>query len=431
MPRRESNRAMFPFDLVRPVRSPRGAPPMEVRTAAPAAGGVRPAGAVLAAAVLAAAVLAGGLLAACGSNQGGAGGATSPVAPRAQPRQLTGLDLFVGRSSIRVGQVIGPVVAYGRYDDGTTGTLEAVWTSSDPTVAAVTEDGATLTGIGSGEAEITATFEERSQSLEIEVSEPNPRATADRLDDFDGPQIHVVYALPSNAEDRNLDRYGNIADSFEAIQGWISDEIGRRLRLDTYEGELDVTFLRLSFDTQEGDGTNLDLVGRLLDETRAAIGQKPDTIYAFYYQGRATGLCGSAPRPGPAAAVYVSDSCSRSIPGADPEEASTYEAVMLHELLHAFGAVPDCAPSQGNGAHVTDDPTDVMYAGVERGGRDEAVIDTGRDDYFGHGRASCLDTAHSPYWDPVSPGAASRTGFRPRVRIPPEDRPLRCGLAQH
>lgn len=426
MPRRESNRAMFPFDLVRPVRSPRGAPPMEVRTAAPAAGGVRPAGAVLAAAVL-----AGGLLAACGSNQGGAGGATSPVAPRAQPRQLTGLDLFVGRSSIRVGQVIGPVVAYGRYDDGTTGTLEAVWTSSDPTVAAVTEDGATLTGIGSGEAEITATFEERSQSLEIEVSEPNPRATADRPDDFDGPQIHVVYALPSNAEDRNLDRYGNIADSFEAIQGWISDEIGRRLRLDTYEGELDVTFLRLSFDTQEGDGTNLDLVGRLLDETRAAIGQKPDTIYAFYYQGRATGLCGSAPRPGPAAAVYVSDSCSRSIPGADPEEASTYEAVMLHELLHAFGAVPDCAPSQGNGAHVTDDPTDVMYAGVERGGRDEAVIDTGRDDYFGHGRASCLDTAHSPYWDPVSPGAASRTGFRPRVRIPPEDRPLRCGLAQH
>lgn len=417
MPRREPNPALFPA--------------VPVPFASAAAPGSPTKGGFAGGAGLAASLLAAGLLAACGNNQGGSGGATTPVAPRAQPRQLTGLDLFAGRSSIRVGQIIGPVVAYGRYDDGTTGTVDAVWTSSDPAVAAVTEDGATLTGIGSGFAEITATFEEWSQSLEIEVSEPNPRTTADRPDDFPGPQIHVVYALPSNAEDRNLDRYGNIADSFAAIQNWISDEIGRELRLDTHDGELDVTFLRLSFDTQEGDGTNLDLVGRLLDETRAAIGQKPKTIYAFYYQGRATGLCGSAPRPGYAAAVYVSDSCSHSIPGADPEVASTYEAVMLHELLHAFGAVPDCAPSQGNGAHVTDDPTDVMYAGVERGGRDEAVIDTGRDDYFGHGRASCLDTADSPYWDRVSRGAASRADFRPRVRIPPEDRPLRCGLAEH
>lgn len=404
--------------------------------------GGTPAGGRLVSGLLAAGVpgvgfllLLAGLSGACGSNQGGgAGGATTPVAPRAQPRQLTGLDIFTTRSSIRVGQVIGPVVAYARYDDGTTGTLEAAWTSSDPAVAAIAEDGSTLTGIGAGSAEITATYEEVSRTLEVEVSEPNPRSTEDRPDDLSGPQIHVVYALPSNAEDRNLDRWGNIADSFEAIQNWLADEIDRELRLDTHGGELDVTFLRLSFDTQEGDGTNLNLVDRLLDETRAAIGQKPDTIYAFYYQGRATGLCGSAPLGGPAAAVYVSESCSNSTPGADPEEASTYEAVMVHELLHAFGAVPHCAPSQGNGSHVIDDPTDVMYAGVERGGRDEAVIDTRRDDYFGHGRASCLDTARSRYWEPVSSGGASQTprsGFRPRVRIPPEDRPLRCGLAEH
>lgn len=394
----------------------------------------RPAALTLLGSASAAVVVSALLAAGCGGGGQGGGAPTAPAAPTARQRQLTGLDLFVPRTRLRVGQEVGPIVAYGRYDDGTTGTVAAEWTSSAPEVAAVSEDGTTLTGVGPGDAELTASFEAVSASVALEVSEPNPRYTRNQPDDISGPQVHAVYALPSDGEDGNLDRYGDIATSFEAIQNYLREQLGYELRLDTYRGELDVTFLRMPFTNQEGDGVGGSLVHRLLDEADGALGHDPDRMYAIYYGGRVTGLCGSAPWPGRGGAVYIHrDGCSNSRPGMSPDEASTYEAVMVHELFHAFGAVPECARN-ADGAHVDDDPTDVMFAGVDRGTRDQAVIDTGRDDYFGHGRADCLDladTARVPWWEPAPGGAASRPGFRASMRIPPEDRPLRCGVAQH
>ena len=365
---------------------------------------------------------------ACG---GGEDGATpvAPTTPSAAARQLTGLEIFAERTAIRVGQVLGPLIAYGRYDDGTTGTVSATWSSSDPTVVEVGEDG-TVTGVREGEAEVSATFESFTELLDFEVDEPNPRTTRDQPDDLAGPQIHAVYALPSDVEDGSLDRYGDIARSFEAIQNWLSEEIGYRLRLDTHGGEVDVTFLRLPFTHQEGDGRSGFLVNDLEQAIADTIGIAPDKTYAVYYAGRSAGVCGSAPLGGRSAAVYVHrEGCSNSSPGMDPEVASTYEAVMVHELLHAFGAVSSCAPNYVEGSHVTDDPEDLMYSGVERGVRSEAVIDAARDDYFGHGREDCLDTASSRFWERVD---SRRTGFpgprSSRLQIPMADWPLRCGL---
>lgn len=375
----------------------------------------------------AAPLLAGALLAlSCGGGEGGA--RVSPATPSAGPaRQLTGLEVIAERTAIRVGQVVGPLVVYGLYDDGTTGTVTAAWSSSAPRVAEVAADGI-VTGVAEGEAEITASFEGRTEALLFEVEEPNLRSTVDRPDDFDGPQIHVVYALPSDIEDGNLDRWGDIATSFEAIQNWLAADIGRRLRLDTYRGELDVTFLRLPFTHQEGDGQSGSLVWDIELAIARNLGVSDNKIYAVYYAGRSAGVCGSAGLGGKVGAVYVHrEGCSNSAPGMDPEEASTYEAVMVHELLHVFGAVPTCAPHQGQGAHVVDDTEDVMYAGLERGARSEAVLDVGRDDYYGHGRADCLDTADSPYWEPVLSGAA-RSRSETRIRIPAGDFPIRCGL---
>ena len=364
----------------------------------------------------------------CGGDDN-TGTSVTPTAPRPAARQLTGLEIVAERTAIRLGQVVGPLVAYGRYDDGTTGTLDAAWTSSDPTVIAVGED-ATVSGVGVGEAEVTATFENITETLDFEVEGANLRTTRDQPDDISGPQIHVVYALPSDIEDGNLDRYGDIARSFEAIQNWLSEEIGVRLRLDTHGGELDVTFLRLPFTHQEGDGRSGSLIQDLAEAVTDAIGYSGNKIYAIYYAGRAAGVCGSAQVGGPYGAVYVHrEGCSNSSPGMDPEVASTYEGVMVHELLHAYGAVASCAPHQGGGAHVQDDPEDVMYAGTEREPRSEAVIDVARDDYFGHGRANCLDTAESPFWEPVDSRRAWSRGARSsRIQIPAADWPLRCAL---
>ena len=364
----------------------------------------------------------------CGGGED-SGKQVAPTTPRPTPRQLTGLEIAAERTAIRVGQVTGPLIAYGRYDDGTTGTVEAAWASSDPAIIGVGED-TTVIGIGVGEAEVSASFEDFTSALAFQVNEPNPRASRDRPDDFDGPQIHAVYAIPSDVEDGNLDRYGVIATSFEAIQNWLSDEIGHRLRLDTNGGELDVTFLRLPFTHEEGDGRGRSLIVDLEQAVAESIGVAPDKVYAVYYAGRASGFCGSAGLGGPVGALYLGDeNCSSTSPGRDPEVASTYEAVMVHELLHVFGAVASCAPHSTEGSHVSDDATDLMYSGAERSPLHEAVTDVGRDDYFGHGREDCLDAVSSRYWERVDARrVAARGAPRPRLDIPLGDWPLRCGL---
>ena len=365
---------------------------------------------------------------ACGGGDS-TGTSVTPSVPRSTPPRLTGLEIFAERTAIRTGQVVGPLVAYGRYDDGATGVVDAAWSTSDPATLRLGDD-ARVTGAGVGKAEVAAAFEGFAATLGFEVAAPIPRTTVDRPDDISGPQIHAVYALPSDVDDGHLDRYGDIARSFAGIQNWLREDIGYRLRLDTHGGDLDVTFVRLPFSEAEGEARGDLLLADLGDAVADAIGRSPNKVYAIYYGGRAGGVCGDAQPGGPYGAVFVDDEgCSSSSPGADPEVASTYEAVMLHELLHVFGVANPCPPHLEGGAHVGDDARDLMYAGPDREAPADAVIDAGRDDYFDHGRSDCLDTSSSPFWGAVEGrGAESRLGGRTHVRIPVVDWPLRCGL---
>ena len=366
---------------------------------------------------------------ACGGGESNQTPVT-PGTPRVSPKELRGLEVTLARNDLRVGQVTGPVLAYGRYDDGTTGVVEGAWTSSDPSVVEVAQDG-TLTGVAVGRATVSAAFEEFGDSLELEVLEPNPRRDRDQPDDLAGPQVHVVYALPSDGEDGNLDRHGDLERSFEAVQHWLEGEIGQRLRLDTAGGRLDVTFLRLPFTAREGEERGAALLEDLEGAIRDRFGNSPARAHAVFYAGRSGDRCGSASAAGRLAVAFVHpEGCSPRAVGADRETPSTYEAVMVHELLHVFGAVPECASDRREtSAHVETRVEDLMYAGPEWSGHDEVVIDPGRDNYFGHGRADCPDTAASEFWGPVTTAEPRVAGANPpRPVIPAEDWPVRCGL---
>ncbi|MDE2971352.1 MAG: Ig-like domain-containing protein [Acidobacteriota bacterium] len=366
---------------------------------------------------------------ACGGGEGNQTPVT-PGTPRVSPKELRGLEVTLARNDLRVGQVTGPALAYGRYDDGTTGLVEGAWTSSDSSVVEVGEDG-TLTGVAVGRVTVSASFEEFGDSLELEVLEPNPRHERDQPDDLAGAQVHVVYAVPSDAEDGNLDRYGDIERSLEAMQHWLGAETGQRLRLDTAGGRLDVTFLRLPFSAQEGEERGASLAPDLEGAIRDRLGTSSDKTYAVYYAGRSGDLCGTATVEGRVAVAFVHpEGCSPRAVGGDRETPSTYETVMLHELLHVFGAVPECAPDRlETSAHVGTRVEDLMYAGPEWSGHDEVVVDAGRDDYFGHGRPDCLDTAASEFWEPAARVEARVPGAKPpRPVMPSADWPVRCGL---
>ncbi len=347
---------------------------------------------------------------------------TVPPAPPRPPRELTDIEPFAPRTDIRVGERVGPLIVYGSYNDGTTGSVTAEWTSSDPGVVAIDEEGF-AEGVGVGTAVVTATFEGRSVELDFLVEDPSPRSETDRPDDIGGPQVHFVYAVPSDWEDRNRDRFGEIERSVAAIQNWLPEKIGQRLRVDTYEGRPDVSFLRLPFTHQEGDGTAGGTVSDILRQAYR-LEVTGDKILAIFYEGSVAGVCGSAPIFGRGGAVYVGR-CSDAEVGVDEETVSTYEVVMVHELFHVFGAVPSCAPNVGVSAHVNDEPSDLMYAGAERSLRDEStVIDVGRNDYYGHGRPDCLDASGSRFLEPATGFTAGSRSVE--VRMPTGDWPIRC-----
>ena len=173
------------------------------------------------------------------------------------------------------------------------------------------------------------------------------------------------------------------------------------------------------------------MVQDLEGEIRDRFGASTDKAYAVYYAGRSGDVCGSASTEGLVAVAFLDpEGCSPRPVGGDRELASTYEAVMAHELLHVFGAVPECAPDRlETSAHVGTSVGDLMYAGPEWSGHDEVVIDGGRDNYFGHGQADCVDTSTSEFWEPVSAVETRVPGVEPpRPVIPSEDWPVRCGL---
>lgn len=354
----------------------------------------------------------------------------TPGTPRITPGELRGLEIFLERDELRVGQVLGPALAYGRYDDGTTAVVEGVWASSDPLIVEAGESGA-LTGVAVGRATVSASFKEYEDSVVLTVVAPNPRYERDQPDDRTGSQIHAVYALPSDVEDGNLDRFGDIERSLASIQHWLTDEIGHRLHLDTAAGAPDVTFLGLPFTAQEGEERGESLLADLAAAIESNSGTSPDKLYAVYYAGRFGDRCGSAAVEGRVAAIFLDpDGCSPAAVGGDEETASTYEAVMVHALLHLFGAVPECAPARlETSPHVGDDVQDLMYAGTEWARQVEAAIDPGRDDYFRHGLPDCLDVSASDFWAPVERTEAPRgAAWTPRLQIPSEDWPIRCAL---
>lgn len=238
------------------------------------------------------------------------------------------------------------------------------------------------------------------------------RATADRADDVSGPQIHVVYAVPADGEDRALDTNGAIARSVRLFVGWLADETGGpTLRVDTYQGELDVTFVRL-----EQSDAQLAARGAFVREgieeelSRRGLLGKPDRIYDVYYDGTSTYSCGGAFWPpqlnGRVVAMYL-----RGLRGGPvPCEASAlgggaagyWEFAMLHDTLHGLGLVQTCARHHTLAGHVSDAPNDLMWAGGEPW-QLPPKLDIGRDDYYGHGRADCPDLANSPYLTSVAP----------------------------
>jgi hypothetical protein len=243
-------------------------------------------------------------------------------------------------------------------------------------------------------------------------------STVDRPDDVDGYQIHFVYALPSDGADDFLDLTGEIELSANAMNSWLEGKTGRRLRYDTFDGALDISYLRLPYTADQISDIGTD-ISDLLEHWLKNNGFRSDhKLYVVHYDGffvTPEGYCGLAPSPpqalGQTAVLLLRAynptydlNCPRNFTKSH-DFTGFFEMTILHELLHMLGMVPECGQSE-EGRHVTDNPQDLMY--FQYDGSYSPVytyLDYKNNDYYNHGDPTCPDLARSIFLEPLPEGA--------------------------
>ncbi len=221
------------------------------------------------------------------------------------------------------------------------------------------------------------------------------RQTTDQPDLFaDEYQVHVIYAVPQDGQDNELDMTGEIAGSIAAAnEFFLAASGGKIIRFDfTADGDLDVSFLRLPDLDAEYAANGLFAREAIQADVLAAGFTDPRKIYLVYYDGTNDKACGGAPPLGtgdPVTVLYLQGAVPGFVPcGSNPlapdiGPAGYWEWSAVHEAVHAFGYVDTCAPNYNASrpAHVGDDPSDLMYAGSEPWL--PTTVDPGQDDYYG------------------------------------------------
>ncbi len=235
-------------------------------------------------------------------------------------------------------------------------------------------------------------------------------------DDFSGAQVHFLYVVPSDGADGQLDTNGVMEQSIARIEQWVVTHTDRTqgLRVDTFSGVPDITFVRLPHSDGQATAANPWPLWVIGEDLVTAGFNNPDKVYAAFYDGHSSWACGGAKSPAlpKLGAMYL-----KAQPTNDPrpckdapgfgtgiDQPGYFEIGLLHEVLHVLGFTPNCAPHasrDGYGDHVSDSPTDLMYGpdATHTGGWNwsNAVLDFNHDDYYRANIQGCPDFANSPY----------------------------------
>ncbi len=260
-----------------------------------------------------------------------------------------------------------------------------------------------------------------------------PYTTTDRPDEVAGYQIHFIYVLPSDGKDSFLDIDGQIELSANAMNGWLQSHTEHHLRFDTYNGKLDVSFMRLDYTADQISTLDIDVLNLMEYEIKTRGFDSTYKLYVVHYDGffvSDLGFCGIAQYPpdgaGQTAMLLLRGynpeldlTCPRQFTKS-ADYTGYFEMTILHEVLHLLGMVPSCAAHNQNG-HVTDSAQDLMY--YQYNGSYSPLytyLDYHNDDYYGHENADCPDFARSVFLEPLPASAELPPGWRTSIfYIPP------------
>jgi hypothetical protein len=239
------------------------------------------------------------------------------------------------------------------------------------------------------------------------------RSEKNRPDDISGYQLQAMYVLPKNGQDLSLDTNGKIATAVATFQQWLATQTSdQRLRFDTYQGALDITFVRLK-ETDEQIKSQGKKVRDIIDDELKSLGfNNPQKLYAVYYGGSSTVSCGAFAWPpgkiGHVAAVFqngtakVGRPCDTKNFATDINKPGYLELEWIHHIIHSLGGAQKCAPhyvEKRLPGHVSDSPKDLLYEGNQPW--EPSILDQGHDDYYRHNIPGCYDLAKSVFLDPT------------------------------
>jgi hypothetical protein len=241
------------------------------------------------------------------------------------------------------------------------------------------------------------------------------RAVTDLPDDISGPQVHFLYIVPSDGADARLDTNGGMEQSIARIERWfVAHAENQGLRVDTYKGVPDITFVRLPHSDAQTTAANPWPLWVMGEDLVAAGFNDSAKVYAAFYDGHSSWACGGAYSPAlrKLGAMYLQAQPTndprpcRDAPGfgTGTDRPGYFEIGLLHEILHVIGFTPHCAPhasADGYGDHVDDSPTDLMYGPDAKSTAGwnwaNAVLDFNHDDYYRASIPGCPDLSNSPY----------------------------------
>jgi len=239
-----------------------------------------------------------------------------------------------------------------------------------------------------------------SQLLSTATAGQVSRSLVDRPDDFAGYQVHLVYVALKGSTDSKLDTSSKVESWTKEANAWLQSYLGHELIFDTYQGSVDVSFMRSRFTPAALCRDTCDALPKLESEYQAQDSSYngTKTLVFIVNEKLSDTSCGWSMIPGNLVILNdISSQRCNNRTNLSKTGLSWLPHTLAHELFHSYGIHHQCFNS-----------SDMMIGAPEckinraTYGRVPLTMDVTRSHYLGSDASDGIDLLRMPIWSDSS-----------------------------